>query len=221
MKKRFTTWMTIGVLSACAIFMTGCGAKTPESVALTTGAVMLANAGDTYDLATAIVVEPADAEAAFAYASSDIAVAEVSADGVITAVGEGTATISVTLEDKSENVALSMDVAVYDYIAAYSATKHIDAMGCDVSVDITLNEGGTYSFYRAPMNIAMSGGGEMPGLEDAGTYTMNGAEIVFTSEVLGEFTVTLSMENGSAVLSGKIPTGGPSTDMVLNQVKGE
>lgn len=221
MKKKFMTWMTISALAVCSIFMTGCGAKGPESVTLTTDAVMLANTGDTYDLAEAIVVEPADAEAAFTYVSSDDGVVEVSADGVITAVAEGTATVQVTLEDSSENITLNMDVAVYNYMGTYSAAKHIDAMGCDVSVEITLNEDGTYSFYRAPMNIAMSGGGEMPALEDVGTYVMNGAEIVFASEALGDFSVTLRMENGAAVLSGKIPTGGPSTDMILNQAKGE
>ena len=101
----------------------------------------------------------------------------------------------------------------------YEGEKHIDAMNCDIAIQIVLEEDGTYTYYRAPMVIDMGEASEMPELEDEGTYERNENEIVFTGEELGEFTVSLDMEETLLILEGKIPTGGPSTELKLEKVE--
>lgn len=101
----------------------------------------------------------------------------------------------------------------------YTGAKTIEAMNCNIIVHMTLNEDGTYSYYREPMNSGMTD--DESGLEDVGVYTMDGTELIFTGEVLGEFTMTLTVENEKITFTGKVPTGGPSTEMTLSQVEGE
>lgn len=218
MKKRLTTWMMLAIFSASAVFMTACSEeKKPESITVGTNAVMLASEGATYDLNEEISIEPEEAQVKLTFTSSDEAIVQVSEDGVLTAVDFGTAVITVDVLDS--DLSASVDVAVCNLYGEYSATKTIEAMNCDITVNMILNTDGTYSYYRAPMNSSMTN--DETGLEDAGTYEINGSEIVFTGENLGEFTLTMTMDYEGVVLSGKIPTGGPSTDMTLNRVQGE
>lgn len=109
--------------------------------------------------------------------------------------------------------------AVQEISGNYAGSKTIEAMNCEITVNMTLNEDGTYSYYRAPMNSAMTD--DEDGLNDAGTYVVDGTEAVFTGENLGEFTLTITKDDEDAVLTGKLPTGGPSTEMTLNPIKGE
>lgn len=104
-------------------------------------------------------------------------------------------------------------------IGTYEGTKTIEAMNCDITVRVTLEEDGTYTYYRAPMLISMGEESEMPELEDAGTYEVAEQEITFTGEELGEFTVLIDTEEELWSLEGKIPTGGPSTELSLEKVE--
>ena len=136
---------------------------------------------------------------------------------MITATGYGVTTIIAT-SAADETVSASMDVAVYDLFGTYSGVKKIEAMGCDVAVDIVLKEDGTYSYYRAPMEVALNGGGEM---EAEGTYVMAGTEITFTDDVLGEYTAVFLISDEKGCLTGKLPTGGAATEMELVKVEEE
>ena len=147
------------------------------------------------------------------YSSDDTTVVEVSEDGVLTAVGFGTATISV-VSSVDSSVSDSIDIAVYEYCGTYSGEKFIEAMSCDIAVSIELKADGTYSFYRAPMDLSAMGGGVMSEMTDEGTYVLEGTKILFTGEDLGEFFAEISLGE-TAKISGKIPTGGPSTEMEL------
>ena len=114
-----------------------------------------------------------------------------------------------------------------ELLGTFKGEKHIDAMNCDITVEITLKEDGTFLFYRAPMKVDMNGGGEMPEQKDEGTYEVDGNEISFKGEEMGEFQVTVKTEDAEKedaeseeavlTLEGKIPTGGPSTDMTLEK----
>lgn len=134
----------------------------------------------------------------------------------MTAAGYGTATITVT-SVADESISASMDVAVYDYCSIYAGAKYIDAMGCNIDMTITLEKDGSFTYYRAPMLVAIEGGGQMSEITDQGTYTIDGTQIYFVSEGLGEYEATLSIKDDKVILSGSIPTGGPSTDMMLAQ----
>lgn len=130
---------------------------------------------------------------------------------------ESTQTESVQAESTPEDS--DYIEAVQEISGNYTGSKTIEAMNCEITVNMTLNEDGTYSYYRAPMNSAVTD--DEDGLNDAGTYVVDGTEAVFTGENLGEFTLTITKDDEDAVLTGKLPTGGPSTEMTLNPVKGE
>lgn len=114
------------------------------------------------------------------------------------------------------------EVDAKELLGTFKGEKHIDAMNCDITVEITLKEDGTFLFYRAPMKVDMNGGGEMPEQKDEGTYEVDGNEISFKGEEMGEFQVTVKTKDAETeeavlTLEGKIPTGGPSTDMTLEK----
>lgn len=98
----------------------------------------------------------------------------------------------------------------------YSGEKYIEAMNCDISVTITLEEDGTFTYYRGPM--VMEGIGEMPDLTDKGTFETEDGEITFLADELGEYTLDF-IENGDGTTSmeGNVPTGGPTTEMSLTK----
>ncbi len=127
---------------------------------------------------------------------------------------------------KSDSETVS-EVDAEELLGTFKGEKHIDAMNCDITVEITLKEDGTFLFYRAPMKVDMNGGGEMPEQKDEGTYEVDGNEISFKGKEMGEFQVTVKTEDAEKedaeseeavlTLEGKIPTGGPSTDMTLEK----
>lgn len=119
------------------------------------------------------------------------------------------------------------EVDAAELLGTFKGEKHIDVMNCDITIEITLKDDGTFLFYRAPMKVDMNGGGEMPEQKDQGTYEVDGNEISFKGEEMGEFQVTVKTEDAekedaeseeaALTLEGKIPTGGPSTDMTLEK----
>lgn len=208
-----------GVMAVAAMMMTA-GAYAEEaaveSIQFSAEAQIIPAVGEEFDAAALLEIADGSENTEILYSVYDEAVAEVSEDGVLTATGYGVTTVIAYLAE-DETVCTSMDVAVVDFYGTYSGQKFIEAMSCDILVDITLQEDGTYSYYRAPMVIQMEGGGEMPELTEEGTYEVNGAEVTFTGETLGEYTVSFGMNGDMICLEGKIPTGGPSTDMTLEK----
>ena len=200
-------------LAAVTALFVLCSCGKIESISLKNSAILLGAPGETYSLKDEIDVV-GSASAKIKYTSSDSSVAEVDSEGVITARAEGSAVIPVAAE-KDASVKADADVLVIPYRTSYEASKYIDAMGCDVRVKITLKENGEYEYYRYPMNVAIEGAGEMPGLDDKGTYSVSGSEFVFNGEYLGEFSLTYKLENGTGSLNGSVPTGGAKTTMQL------
>ena len=205
------------VLCCCAIgalmvaLLTACGARVPDSITLKTSALMLGGIGETYDLSKDVKID-GGSHTKLKYSTSDTSVAEVSESGVVTAKGFGSVTVSAATD---ENVKATADVLVYNYRGIYTATKYIDAMGCDIRIRLKLNDDGTYEYYRYPMTVALSGGGLMPSLSDGGTYTVTGNQLVFTGKYLSEFELSFQINAGEATLSGSMPTGGANTQMQM------
>lgn len=206
----------IVLCSVALLLMAACGKTAPTAITAQTDGIVLRTAGDTADLAALLSVEGAKDEAQLVYVSSDPSVADVSDAGLVTAAGNGTATITVSAAADA-SVFAAIDVLVADYTGGYTAAKYIDAMGCDIRVTVTLHADGTFDYYRDPMTVDLDGGGEMPGLSDSGSYTVNGSSVTFAAEKLGEYTLQLRVADGRASLEGKIPTGGAPTQMTLLQ----
>lgn len=216
MKNRlFRNLIALGIL---AVSITGASvfahaaAEDKESIAFVSEAYILPAIDAEVEVTE--LLENGGEEKEIVYSTYDDSVAEVNEEGILVAKEYGVTTIIASLAS-DEAVCASIDVAVCDFYGMYSGTKTVEAMGCDIAVEITLNEDGTYSFYRAPMLIDMEGGGEMPEMTDKGTYKTEGTELIFTGEELGEFSVTFQIEEEKTFLSGKVPTGGPTTQLEL------
>ena len=134
-----------------------------------------------------------------------------------TACAEGEKKEAATEPVTESTSETSGEVDAEELLGTFKGEKHIDAMNCDITVEITLKEDGKFLYYRAPMKIDMDGGGEMPEQKDEGTYEVDGEEISFDAKELGEFQVTVKSEKDEISLEGKIPTGGPSTDLTLEK----
>lgn len=212
-KKLFTIGMMAAALSMTPVLANAEG-EAPESLQFAEEAYVIPGLGETYDAGEALEIAGEGASQEIVYSTYDETVAEVSEEGVVTAVGYGVTTI-IASSAADETVSASMDVAVFDLFGTYSGVKTIEAMGCDIAIDITLEEDGTFTYYRAPMVVQLEGGGEMPEQEDAGTYEMSGAEITFTGEALGEYTLSFGIQEEEGYLTGKVPTGGADTEMDL------
>lgn len=183
-----------------------------EEIGFTSEAEIIPALGETFDVSK--ILKLSDEEQDILYSSYDDTVAEISEDGVITGTGYGITTIVAALS-QDETISASLDVAVFDLYGTYSGEKTIEAMGCDVAIDLTLHEDGTFDYYRAPMEVSLEGGGEMPELKAEGTYELEGAQISFDCEELGGFTAVFGMEDREGYLEGSLPTGGADTEMEL------
>ncbi|MCD7885728.1 MAG: Ig-like domain-containing protein [Lachnospiraceae bacterium] len=190
------------------------GAEAPEGITFAETVSVIPALEGTFDAAENLVIMGTDADGEVLYSSFDESVAVVSEDGLVTAAGYGTTTI-VAASALDDTISTSMDIIVFPLYGTFSGTKYIEAMDCDISIDITLYEDGTFAYYRGPMYIAMAGDGESEALEDEGTWEMSGLEITFTSETLGEYTMTFEADDDMGSLTGKLPTGGAATEMEL------
>lgn len=189
-------------------------AKAKEELKFEEEEHLIPGIGKTWDAAEGLEISGSEAKDGVVYSTFDDTVASVSEDGVVTANGCGTTTI-VAASAEDEAISTSIDVTVFDFYGMYAGVKTVEAMGCDIAIDMTLNEDGTYLYYRAPMNVALGGGGEMPALEDEGAWEMTGTTITFTGKELGEFTAEFGLADNDGVLKGKLPTGGAQTEMEL------
>ncbi|MCD7820479.1 MAG: Ig-like domain-containing protein [Lachnospiraceae bacterium] len=209
--KKLLTGMIAGGMLLIPVFA---AAAAPESITFEENVCVIPALDETFDAAETLLISGEDADAEILYSSFDESIASVSAEGLVTAAGYGTTTI-VAASALDDTVSASMDVTVFPLFETFSGTKYIEAMDCDISIDITLYEDGTFSYYRGPMYIAMSGEDESEVLEDEGTWEMEGMEITFISEELGEYTMTFEADGSMGTLTGKMPTGGAATEMEL------
>ncbi len=219
MKKRIA--LVMGAL--LCISMAGCtgSAKAPDSIRLASEGYVFRQAGETYNLREDIQLEGENVSEDLVFSSTDPAVAEVSKDGVLTAAGTGSAKITVT-SAVDEKVSASADILVYDYTGTYTGEKFIDAMGCNIRVSFVLSEDGTFQYYRYPMYVTLQGGGQMEGLNDKGTYQVQGNKIEFTADFLSTFSLSLTLgKDGAVQLSGDTPTGGATTEMEFSRTSTE
>ena len=191
--------------------------STQESFTLDIDAILLKGIGDSYDIRNCYTTT---AENLVSYKAEDPSLISIDSDGTIkTLKDEGSTTILLKFKEETYTI----DVCVYDYMGVYGASKRVEAMGCDIKVQLNLMEDGTFEFYRGKMVIQALGEAiEEPSVEIIGNYAVKSAQIEFRFDEeyadVGFYTFNLDFaldaDNG-ARLSGYIPTGGPMTDFIL------
>ena len=180
-------------------------------------AILLKGKDDTYDIHECYETSN---ESLVSYEAEDTSLVSIDSNGIIKALkDEGSTSIRIKFQDNIYTI----DVCVYDYLGVYGASKRVEAMNCDIKLQLDLKEDKTFGFYRGPMVIQALGEAiEEPEIQIDGTYAVKGAQIEFSFdkayEDVGFYAFTLDFaldEDSGARLSGYIPTGGPMTDFIL------
>lgn len=223
-------------LLSILLLMTGCGNETSKSDAktsisdtstatadegtfeLTKSAVLLQKEGSTFDLKTCFTLTDGD-ESKVSYSVDDDTIATVDADGVVTAKKEGEAVATITYAGEKYEV----DILVFDYTGTYGASKYVDAMKCDLNVQLDLSDDGKFEYYRGAMDINVEGMGGKMSLPEAtfnGTYTIDGNVFGFVFDAAEDgyydFDLTFKIDSDKgAMLSGSVPTGGAVSKLEL------
>ncbi|GAB6394880.1 MAG: Ig-like domain-containing protein [Bacteroidales bacterium] len=191
----------------------------PEPVIPEITAVAIAGATDsleveaTLQLSADVTIEPADSTIAYetAWATSDEAVATVSEDGLVTAVSEGSATITLTVTTEDGEFTAEVTIAVYTEevvpqpIPVEGVT--IDQEATTLAIDETLQL--TYAIEPADADVeysvAWSSDNEAVATVEDGVVTAiaEGTAIITITVTTedGEFTasVTITVEEGDGV----------------------
>ena len=206
----------VTILSAAAltVALAACGGpKAPQTLNLQEEAYLLQAPGDSVELAKEVVIEDEKASKDVTFTVDDPAVVSISAEGVLTAVAPGSARVTVA-SAVDGSVKDTAEVLVYDFSGVYTTEKYIDAMGCNVRVNLEVLPDGTFRYYRYPMNVNLDGGGLMEGFSDFGTYQTMGGSVHFVGDYFKDFNLKLHLDDQeNALLTGKTPTGGATTDM--------
>jgi uncharacterized protein YjdB/fibronectin type 3 domain-containing protein len=148
--------------------------------------------GQTHALET--FVQPYGLDASFAWASSDESVATVDADGVVTAVSDGVATITVTITDGKSTFTAHCAIIVYgedDYFLSYNRTEGAFAKisrGDSTQVELIATQG------DAVRSMAMVGD-KLYGYDVNNKFFVTSAEDNFVRTYLGKADVELTADN--------------------------
>lgn len=148
MRKNKNISMTMGILAAMTAGMLAVSVEA-QDLHFDTEALIVPSLSAACDLSAFLEMDEIGEDTNIQFTTYDENVAEVDEDGVLKANGYGVTTVVAYLES-DETVSASMDVAVCDLYGTYTGAKIIDAMNCEIAVEITLHEDGTYSYYRAP-----------------------------------------------------------------------
>ena len=192
--KSTTPWSSFGTItalkSAVAITLSQSSATLHEGKSLTLGAT----------------VSPDDADdKTVKWSSSDENIATVDAEGKVTAIAVGNATITATAKGGS-GVTASCEVTVVP--AVYAITFLIDG---EVVATDTLTRGSTITLPEAPAKegYTFSGWGEVPETMPAEDVTVSGVFVankyLVTFKVDGEVVASDSLEYNSAIVVPEAP----------------
>lgn len=200
------------------------------SVNLSTSAVQLDNVGDTHQL-TASVLPSTASDKAVTWSSSDETVASVSAAGLVTAIAEGKATITVTTNDGSKTATAAVNVGVLPVQAFTWTAKLIDAE-TDIITDGTLLEainfaGGTNATdYNTTINgvpfVGKVNGNTSNGWADPETHYFSSNSIQVVPESVDIYDTSVGLPVFDKLLSNFLwdNAANPSTVTLSNLEEG-
>lgn len=147
-----------------------------QSVEISPATATLTSKGETIQL-TATVLPEGAGEAT--WTSSDEAVATVSPEGIVTAIGEGTATITATAGEKTATCTITVSISIVD-IEGNQATFHLDGASA-AQVSQAISEAAQAGVTR----FILTGDSEALGLYDGNPFSGIQIELLDLSGVTG------------------------------------
>lgn len=147
-----------------------------QSVEISPATATLTSKGETIQL-TATVLPEGAGEAT--WTSSDEAVATVSPEGIVTAIGEGTATITATAGEKTATCTITVSISIVD-IEGNQATFHLDGASA-AQVSQAISEAAQAGVTR----FILTGDSEALGLYDENPFSGIQIELLDLSGVTG------------------------------------
>lgn len=147
-----------------------------QSVEISPATATLTSKGETIQL-TATVLPEGAGEAT--WTSSDEAVATVSPEGIVTAIGEGTATITATAGEKTATCTITVSISIVD-IEGNQATFHLDGAST-AQVSQAISEAAQAGVTR----FILTGDSEALGLYDENPFSGIQIELLDLSGVTG------------------------------------
>ena len=147
-----------------------------QSVEISPATATLTSKGETIQL-TATVLPEGAGEAT--WTSSDEAVATVSPEGIVTAIGEGTATITATVGEKTATCTITVSISIVD-IEGNQATFHLDGAST-AQVSQAISEAAQAGVTR----FILTGDSEALGLYDGNPFSGIQIELLDLSGVTG------------------------------------
>jgi hypothetical protein len=183
--------LTVGTTSGYDLVANFTGAPVlPSSVTVSLQGLIMFSIGDTYQLTATVL--PSDATQTVTWTSDNAEIATVSADGLITAVSPGMATITAeTVNGKTA----TCRVIVQNVIPSFVAVTNITEVPMQATAGEDLPLMGTITPSNATnQEITWS-------VADAGTTgaTISGGSNVLQTEAAGTATVRATVTNGKAV----------------------
>jgi len=211
-KTSYQVLITDHLVKATAINVTAAGSN-----------IVLKIGGTSFDLGACVTLSPADTwNTAVTYKSNDESIVAVSADGIVTPVGVGSTTITITTADGS-NISRNVNATVQDLVQNWVEISH-------VNWTVTTQTGTGYDYVRdgwsATLGEFTTGQPEHLFDGDAGTYLSlckpgkgyspgNGADPIPTqpSDFLPSFTVDMKSQQSFNYIKwchryGNNPAGG-------------
>lgn len=147
-----------------------------QSVEISPATATLTSKGETIQL-TATVLPEGAGEAS--WTSSDEAVATVSPEGIVTAIGEGTAIITATAGEKTATCTITVSISIVD-IEGNQATFHLDGASA-AQVSQAISEAAQAGVTR----FILTGDSEALGLYDENPFSGIQIELLDLSGVTG------------------------------------
>lgn len=147
-----------------------------QSVEISPATATLTSKGETIQL-TATVLPEGAGEAT--WTSFDEAVATVSPEGIVTAIGEGTATITATAGEKTATCTITVSISIVD-IEGNQATFHLDGASA-AQVSQAISEAAQAGVTR----FILTGDSEALGLYDGNPFSGIQIELLDLSGVTG------------------------------------
>ena len=177
---RFSCYGSTSQLARPAIFVKAGQVVYPSSLSVTTSSSSIAVGGTTQ--LTVGYTPTSTTYKDVTYSSSNTSVATVSNTGLVTGVGNGTATITVTGYDGTKNITATIDITVsYVYVTGVSITSS----STEVSVGGTLSLNATVSPANATnKNVTWSS-------SNTSVATVSSTGVV-TAKAAGETTITVT-----------------------------
>ena len=158
-----------------------------DSVSISAASTTL-KVGETYQLSKTI--SPADASnQSVIWSSGDQNVATVGSNGLVTAVGKGTATITVTTADGGKTAQCVVTVEANIATLALDSMQYSDTSAVTATSGVYAVDGAKFTAQTAPLTLVVKGDGYDPQKSDYSISMTNGSTVVYSDSAVSGQTL--------------------------------